>query len=49
MIIERTQSADGGYRKMPVRQINIPEEPARMALVSYLQYEVFDCSVTVGK
>ena len=42
MIIGRTHSADGGYRRIPVRHTQIVDESTRKLLVNYLKYRVYE-------
>lgn len=41
MIIGRTQSADGGYRRIPIRHTQIVDNKTRNALVTYLKEAVY--------
>lgn len=41
MIIGRTQSADGGFRRIPIRHTQIVDEATRQSLVSYLKGRVY--------
>lgn len=41
MIIGRAQSADGGFRRIPIRHTQIVDEATRLLLVSYLKEWVY--------
>jgi len=41
MIIGRTQSADGGFRRIPIRHTQIVDEATRLLIVSYLKERVY--------
>lgn len=41
MIIGRTQSADGGFRRIPIRHKQIVDNGTRNALVTYLKEMVY--------
>lgn len=41
MIKGRTQSADGGFRRIPVRHTQIVDESTRLSLVNYLKERVY--------
>ena len=41
MIIGRTQSADGGFRRIPIRHTQIVDEETRLELVDYLKERVY--------
>lgn len=41
MIIGHTPSADGGFRRIPIRHIQIVDEATRLSLVNYLQERVY--------
>ena len=47
MIIGRTQSADGGYRRIPIRHTQIVDEATRLTLIAYLKEIIFQkCKVS---
>lgn len=41
MIIGRTQSADGGFRRIPIRHTQIVDESTRLEIVDYLKEKVY--------
>lgn len=41
MIVGRTQSADGGFRRIPIRHTQIVDEQTRLSLVAYLKERVY--------
>ena len=41
MIIGRTESADGGFRRIPIRHTQIVDEATRLSIVSYLKERVY--------
>ena len=41
MIIGSTQSADGGFRRIPIRHTQIVDEETRNSLVNYLKEKVY--------
>lgn len=49
MIVGRTQSADGGFRRIPIRHTQIVDEQTRLNLVAYLKERVYEkCKDTQG-
>ena len=42
MIIGRTHSADGGFRRIPIRHTQIVDKETRLVLVNYLQDRVYE-------
>ena len=41
MIIGRTQSADGGFRRIPVRHAQIVDQETRKIIITYLKEVVY--------
>lgn len=41
MIVGQTQSADGGFRRIPIRHTQIVDEATRLNLVSFLKERVY--------
>lgn len=47
MIIGRTSSADGGFRRIPIRHTQIVDEETRLSLLEYLKQVIHDkCQVS---
>lgn len=47
MIVGRTQSADGGFRRIPIRHTQIVDEQTRLSLVAYLKERIHSkCKTT---
>ncbi|MBR4315249.1 MAG: hypothetical protein IKP66_10100 [Lachnospiraceae bacterium] len=42
MIVGRTKSADGGFRRIPVRHTHIVDEKTRLELVEYLKGVIYE-------
>lgn len=48
MIIGRTQSADGGFRRIPIRHTQIVDDKTRLSLVDYLKEIVYKKCLETG-
>ena len=45
MIIGRTQSADGGFRRITIRHTHIVDDESRKQILSYIQDKIYDFCV----